>query len=52
MQKIAIPNLELSIKKYWSHMHNIEAIERRLWNAAEQLRGNGEFASDEGFPAL
>jgi len=24
-------------------MQNIEAIERRLWSAAEQLSGNGEF---------
>jgi type I restriction enzyme M protein len=30
-------------------MHNIEAIERRLWNAADQLRGNSEFASNEYF---
>ena len=30
-------------------MHNIEAIERRLWNAAGQLRGNSEFASNEYF---
>lgn len=30
-------------------MHNIEAIERRLWSAADQLRGNSEFASNEYF---
>jgi type I restriction enzyme M protein len=30
-------------------MHNIEAIERRLWNAADQLCGNSEFASNEYF---
>jgi type I restriction enzyme M protein len=29
-------------------MHNIEAIERRLWSA-DQLRGNSEFASNEYF---
>ena len=28
-------------------MHNIEAIERRLWIAADQRRGNSEFASNE-----
>ncbi len=30
-------------------MQNIEVIERRLWNAADQLRGNSEFASNEYF---
>jgi type I restriction enzyme M protein len=30
-------------------MQNIEAIERRLWSAADQLRGNSEFASNEYF---
>jgi type I restriction enzyme M protein len=30
-------------------MHNIEAIERCLWSAADQLRGNSEFASNEYF---
>nr|MDT0253733.1 type I restriction-modification system subunit M N-terminal domain-containing protein [Endozoicomonas sp.] len=32
-----------------SQLENIEAIERRLWKAADTLRGNSELASNEYF---
>ena len=30
-------------------LENIEAIERRLWNAADTLRANSNYASNEYF---
>ncbi len=30
-------------------IENIEAVERRLWTAADQLRANSDFASNEYF---
>lgn len=32
-----------------AHLENIEAIERRLWSAADQLRANSNHASNEYF---
>jgi type I restriction enzyme M protein len=29
--------------------NNIEAVEKRLWTAADQLRANSDFASNEYF---
>ena len=31
------------------HLENIEAIEKRLWNAADTLRANSNYASNEYF---
>jgi type I restriction enzyme M protein len=30
-------------------INNIEAVEKRLWTAADQLRANSDFASNECF---
>lgn len=30
-------------------IENIEAVEKRLWTAADQLRANSDFASNEYF---
>ncbi len=35
--------------KGWYVTENIEAVEKRLWTAADQLRANSEFASNEYF---
>ena len=32
-----------------SQLENIEAIEKRLWNAADTLRANSNYASNEYF---
>lgn len=32
-----------------AQLENIEAIERRLWNAADNLRANSNYASNEYF---
>ena len=32
-----------------AQLENIEAIERRLWSSADNLRANSEFASNEYF---
>jgi type I restriction enzyme M protein len=32
-----------------AQLENIEAIEKRLWNAADNLRANSDYASNEYF---
>jgi len=32
-----------------THLEHIEAIEKRLWNAADTLRANSNYASNEYF---
>jgi type I restriction enzyme M protein len=32
-----------------AQLENIEAIEKRLWSAADQLRANSNYASNEYF---
>jgi type I restriction enzyme M protein len=36
-------------KKYMAQLENIEAIERRLWGGADNLRANSNYASNEYF---
>jgi type I restriction enzyme M protein len=32
-----------------AHLENIEAIEKRLWSSADNLRANSNYASNEYF---
>jgi type I restriction enzyme M protein len=45
--------LDLKVDKALSQLENIDAIEERLWGAADTMRANSNYASNEYFmPAM
>ena len=41
--------LDLKVDKALSQLENIDAIEKRLWGAADTMRANSNYASNEYF---
>jgi len=44
-----VNNVKISVEENMSRLQGIEAIEKRLWNSADTLRTNSNYASNEYF---
>ena len=49
LQAEKVNNVNISVEENMNQLQGIEAIEKRLWNAADTLRTNSNYASNEYF---